>query len=129
MDLMLEAPSNYLGVLSPAQAAESRRRSWYFDPVAEELVYLINDAGGAYLIVDDISYPTDEIRFKLVSDYSEIDRVTGLPLHIAERDGRTIAEESIKRRLNGVVLRPTTPYEWPSGDEGALIAAATAENG
>ena len=129
MDLMLEAPTNYLGVLSSAQAAESSRRSWYFDPATEELVYLINDVGGAYIVVDAISYPADELRFKLVADYSEVDRVSGLPVHIAERDGSTVAEENIKRRLNGVVLRPSTPYQWQKGVEEALIESAPAENG
>lgn len=129
MDLMLESPTNYLGVYSPAQAAELPRRSWYFDPTSEELVYLINDVGGAYLIVNGISYPTDEIRFKLVADYSEVDRRSGLPVHIAERDGTEVPEEDIKRRLNGMVLRPSTPYQWQDDTEEALIAMASTENG
>lgn len=129
MDLMLEAPSNYLGVLSSTQAAESSRRSWYFDPATEELVYLINDVGGAYLLIEETAYLADELRFKMVADYSEVDRVTGLPVHIAERGGNEVAAENIKRRLNGVVLRPTTPYQWQSGEADALIESVTTENG
>ncbi|MEX0965247.1 MAG: hypothetical protein WDZ52_14535 [Pseudohongiellaceae bacterium] len=128
MDLMLEAPTNYLGVLSSAQAAESPRRSWYFDPASEELVYLINDTGGAYLIINEITYPADEIRFKLVPDYSEFDRASGLPVHIAERDGSVVTEQNIEKRLNGVVLRPSTPYRWQGGSDEALMASVTAEN-
>lgn len=129
MDLMLEAPANYLGVMSSSQATQVPRRSWYFDPATEELVYLINDADGAYLIVNDISYPTDEIRFKLVSDHTEIDAITGLPVHIAERDGSEVAEENIKLRLNGIVLRPSTPYIWRGAADEALLEAAATENG
>ncbi len=129
MDLMLETPSNYLGVVSSSQASELPRRSWYFDPATEELVYLINDAGGAYLLVDGVAYPTDEIRFKLVADYEEVDRMSGLPLGVAERGGNEVSEENIERRLNGIVLRPSTPYRWQDDAEVALIAAVSSENG
>lgn len=128
MDLMLQAPTNYLGVVSSSLASELPRRSWYFDPATEELVYLINDTGGAYLVTNGVASPTDEIRLKLVSDYSEVDRLSGLPVHIAERDGSKVPEENIKRRLNGIVLRPTTPYQWQGESEEALLAAASAEN-
>jgi len=128
MDLMLQAPTNYLGVVSSTQASELPRRSWYFDPMTEELVYLINDTNGAYLVINGAAYPTDEIRLKLVSDYSEVDRLSGLPVHIAERDGSEVPEENIKRRLNGIVLRPTTPYQWQGDSEEALMAAVSAEN-
>lgn len=128
MELMLETPTNYLGVVNSSSASELPRRSWYFDAATEELVYLINDTGGAFLLNNGVAYPTDEIRFKLVLDYSEVDRVTGLPVTIAERDGSTVIEENIRRRLNGLVLRPTTPYQWQDESEQALIAAVTAEN-
>lgn len=129
MDLMLEPPSNYRGVVASSQAGELPRRSWYFDPASNELVYLINDTGSTFLLIDDIAYLTDEIRFKIVPDYSEIDSVTGLPVRVAERDGEEVPRENIKRRLNGMVLRPTTPYQWQEGTEEALIAEVVAENG
>ena len=128
MDLMLSAPTNYLGVVSSLQAAELPRRSWYFDPATQELVYLINDTGGAYLVINGASYPTDEIRLKIVVDYAEVDRLSGLPVHIAQRDGSEVPQENIKRRLNGIVLRPTTPYQWQGESEEALTAAASAES-
>lgn len=128
MDLMLETPSNYLGVVSSADLAQLPRRSWYFDPATEELVYLINDTGGASLLINGARYPTDEFRFKIVADYSEIDSSTGLPVHVAERDGSRIAQENIRRRLSGMVLRATTPYQWQDTAEGELEAALIAEN-
>ncbi|MBL4573778.1 MAG: hypothetical protein JKY86_11985 [Gammaproteobacteria bacterium] len=128
MDLMLQAPANYRGVVGSSQASELPRRSWYFDPVTEELVYLINDTAGAYLIINGVAYPTDEFRLKLVSNYSEVDRLSGLPVAIAERDGSEVLEENIRRRFNGIVLRPTTPYRWQGESEEALMAAASAEN-
>ena len=49
MDLMLETPVNYLGVLEPEQAEDVPGRHWYFDSNNDRLVYRTGpDLTGVY---------------------------------------------------------------------------------
>lgn len=119
MDLMLEPPSNYLGAFPVVNLAAMPRRSWYFDTSSRELVYLVNDMGKVYLTQNGGNVQSDEIRFKITADYSEVDSRTGIPVDIGGRAG------SSKQRLNGMVFRPTIPYQWGSQGAAELLAAAT----
>jgi hypothetical protein len=119
MDLMLEPPSNYLGAFPVVNLAAMPRRSWYFDTAGRELVYLVNDSAQVYLIQNGASVQSNEIRFKITADYSEVNSSTGIPVEIGGRAG------SSKQRLNGMVFRPTVPFQWSSQGGAELIAAAT----
>ena len=65
------------------------------------------------------SVQSNEIRFKITADYSEVNSSTGIPVEIGGRAG------SSKQRLNGMVFRPTVPFQWSSQGGAELIAAAT----
>lgn len=124
MDLMLEPPRNYLGAFDDVDASSLERRSWYFDRRREELVYLVNDDRGVFLLQDDRRVPTDEIRFAIVADYGLYDSTSGLPLSVVERNGREVPEQQRERKLNGIVMRPVTPYEWEGQGAEELVGAA-----
>lgn len=121
MDLMLQPPSNYLGAFPAVNVAAMPRRSWYFDSTRQELVYLVNDLGKVYLIQSGAGVQSDEIRFKITADYSEVDSQTGIPLNISGQNG----SGQSKQRLNGMVFRPTVPYQWGSGGVDDLLAIAS----
>lgn len=118
MDLMLEPPSNYLGAFGSVDSSSLPRRSWFFDATRKELVYLVNDATQVYLIQNGNSIQSNEIRFKITADYSEVDAETGIPVDIGGLESQS------KQRLNGVVFRPTIPYQWGTVGEANLVAAA-----
>lgn len=119
MDLMLEPPSNYLGAFPAVNLAAMPRRSWYFDSARKELVYLVNDASQVYLIQNGASFQSNEIRFRITADYSEVDSRTGIPVDIGGRGG------SSKQRLNGIVFRPTVPFQWGSQGVADLLAVSS----
>ena len=127
MELMLESPSNYIGAFDLIDKARVGRRIWYFDRRTRELVYLVNDTSGVYLVRNQRDIPTDEIRFRIMLDYGEQDIVSGLPVGIVEIDGIEIAPENRRRRLLGVVLRPVFPFKWREPDADLLVAEATGE--
>jgi len=124
MELMLEPPRNYLGAFENVDVSRLDRRTWYFDRGNDELVYLVNDARGVYLIRNGRREATDEIRFAIEADYTEYDTATGLPVKVVERDGREVPEDRRERRLNGIVMRPVIPFEWPAENQEAMIAEA-----
>lgn len=106
MDFMLKTPSNYLGALSQVATETLPRRSWYFDSDTAELVYLINEADNAFLIVNSTEVPTTEIRFRIVVSYR--DPRTGATIRASD-----IPESGISGlRLGGIVLSPVVPYRW-----------------
>ncbi|MEX0618755.1 MAG: hypothetical protein WDZ76_11135 [Pseudohongiellaceae bacterium] len=115
MELMLEAPSNYIGSFGYVDTAQMPRRVWYFDRNSGELVYLINESDDVYLVENGVEVPTDEIRFHIEVDYrEEPDRGladTGLDTGNAPQ-AETDREIVGRRRINGIVMRPVTPYNW-----------------
>ncbi len=127
MDLMLQPPSNYIGVFDLIDRERIQRRVWYFDRSRQELVYLVNDTTGVYLVSDGIDVPIDEIRFRIMVEYGEEDIRSGLPVEIAENDGSVVAPENRRTRLRGVLLRPVFPYKWGGANAGNLVAEATNE--
>jgi len=127
MDLMLQPPSNYIGVFDLVDRERVQRRTWYFDRSRGELVYLVNDTTGVYLVNNGIDVPTDEIRFRIMVEYGEEDMRSGLPVEIAENDGSIVPPENRRTRLRGVLLRPVFPYKWGGADADTLIAEATNE--
>ena len=127
MDLMLQPPSNYIGVFDLIDRERIQRRVWYFDRPRQELVYLVNDTTGVYLVSDGIEVPTDEIRFRIMVEYGEEDIRSGLPVEIAENDGSIVPPENRRTRLRGVLLRPVFPYKWGGADADTLIVEATNE--
>ena len=112
MDFLLEAPSNYLGAYYLPDAGRLPRRSWYFDQSSNELVYLINDAEGVYLLRDGEQVPTTELRFHIEIDYRYRDTITGLPVEESSIDDGPDTGDRIRRSLAGMVLRPVSPYVW-----------------
>jgi len=129
MELLLETPSNYIGAYDFVDKSQLPRRIWYFDQQRGQLVYLINNSDDVVLLGDGLEVPTDEIRFRVMLDYDEIDTQTGLPLSIAQQAGVEIPPENRRRRLKGAILRPTIPFSWGQSDIDALVAEARIENG
>lgn len=127
MDLMLLPPSNYLGSFSGAPSTDFPRRSWYFDNGSSELVYLVNDASGVFLSVNDQRVPVSEIRFRVSADYGQVDAVTGLDVIIASRI-REVPQENRRSRLNGVVLRPVAPFSWEELGSEQMVSEALADS-
>ncbi|MDF1766941.1 MAG: hypothetical protein P1V29_11205 [Gammaproteobacteria bacterium] len=115
MALMLRPPRNYLGALDEYRLAELPRRSWFFDVQSGELVYLIGENGGATLLDGVAEFATDEIRLKIIAEYSLTERSTGLPLTLVEGSGREPSSEELSREFNGLVLAPVTPFRWRLG--------------
>lgn len=125
MDLMLQPPSNYIGEFDLVDRDRVQRRSWYYDRLRGELVYLINDSDGVYLLLNGVDVPTDEIRFRITVEYVEEDRVSGLPVEIVEVDGNIVPPEDQRTRLRGVLLKPIFPYRWGEAATNTLIEEAT----
>ncbi|PCJ23781.1 MAG: hypothetical protein COA96_11000 [SAR86 cluster bacterium] len=126
MDLMLSPPSNYLGALEFVDQSQLPRRSWYFDRQSEELVYLINDNDNVSVIRQGVKSSTDEIRFRIQLEYRLEDIESGLPIELVE-NGNLISEDNIRRRLNGVTMKPTVPFNWGGVDANALAEDAIVE--
>ncbi len=128
MDLMLLPPSNYLGAFSGAPSADLPRRSWYFDNRSNELVYLVSDSTGVYLIINNSQVPVDEIRFRVAPDYGEVDTQTGLDVNIASRV-QEVPEANRRSRLNGVVLKPVAPFSWQELGAQQMLNEVIADSG
>ncbi len=128
MDLMLLPPSNYLGAFSGPPSAGLPRRSWYFDNSRMELVYLVSDSTGVFLAFDEQLVPVSEIRFSVTTDYGEVDIQSGLDVRIASRAGE-IPQENRRSRLNGVVLKPVTPFYWQELREDQMLNEVLAGSG
>ena len=127
MDLMLETPVNYLGSFDAVDTSQLPRRTWYFDRQRQELVYLVNDVGGVYLLQNGREVATTEIRFRVVLDYGDIDTRTGLPVESSEIRGVEVPEMNRERRFNGVLMRPVSPYRWEQTGENELIGEVRAQ--
>lgn len=128
MELLLQPPSNYLGSLRSPDNSGMDRRSWYFDEDAEELVYLINDIGGVFLVSNNAPIPTREIRFKVRLATGEFDERTGLDIVLAER-AANMPDSAWQSRVTGVVLQPVIPFIWGDFDENnGLIEPAISIN-
>lgn len=129
MDLMLEPPSNYLGAFDVVDSNRIQRRVWFFDRRVGELVYLVNDPTGVFILRDGVEIPADELRFRIEADYGEYDTVTGLPVALVESDGSRVPEENRLTRLNGVVMRPVIPYRWGVAPAETLVDEALETSG
>lgn len=121
MEMLLEPPSNYMGAFDFVDVSRLPRRTWYFDQSRGELVYLVNDPTGVAFLLNGQEIPTDEIRFKIMADFGEVETRTGLPIDIAEASGRLVPQEQRSTRFNGVLMRPTIPYRWGEVDADLLI--------
>ena len=126
MDLLLAPPLNYLGELNLIDESRLPRRNWYFDRQAGELVYLINDNNNVFITRRGVEVPTDQIRFSLQLKYRYEDRNTGLPLKLVE-DLSLISDQDRRRRLSGVIMMPTDPFNWGGSDPKSLIQEANPE--
>lgn len=120
MELLLEPPSNYLGAFDAVDTSRMERRTWYFDRRRGELVYLANDPRGLTLINNGQEVPTNEIRFRLVADYSMHEEGSGLPVQVLESAGESVPSENQVRKFNGIVMRPVLPYEWRAPEANEL---------
>ncbi len=124
MDLLLEPPSNYLGVFDVVDLERFPRRVWYFDRSRSELVYRVNDVNGVYLVQDGREIATEQIRFRMALRFSDVDRATGLPVALLEAEGDTVPEENRRRRFDGVLMEPIIPYVWGEGEAETMLAQA-----
>lgn len=113
MDLLLEAPSNYIGAFDVVVESSLPRRSWYFDRSRGELVYLVNDTDNVFLLINEVQVPTAEIRFKMAVKYSYENRDTGRAVPLSEiGDIDQFPNAKYRRRINGVLMGPLNPYFW-----------------
>lgn len=126
MDYLLQPPSNYIGAFDVVDTDRLERRVWYFDQSTGELVYLVNDSQDVYLIRNGIEIPADEIRFRVVADYADIDSVTGLPVQVLEGGGEEVGADNRERQFNGILMHPVYPYRWGELDQTSLLTDALA---
>jgi type II secretory pathway pseudopilin PulG len=92
MDLMLQVPSNYVGVFSVIDEASMPRRTWYFDAARGELVYLAENASNLYVTRNGQMVTGNQIRLR-------IENVFG---------GETGTD------WQGTMLSAVEPYQWQS---------------
>ena len=113
MEMLLQPPSNYIGAFDIVDRDRLPNRSWYFDLSRKELVYLVNDSDNVYFVINSIQIPTDELRFKVEPSYRYEDRLTGRNISRSEISTDSAADiEQYRRRFNGVLMSPVTPYLW-----------------
>lgn len=117
MELMLEAPSNYLGEFDFVDNERIQRRSWYYDKRNQELVYLVANADNVYLLDGSELIAADEIRFRIEILYREWDLGPDLnsPVQQALASVGTDPEfttRRTRRSLSGMLLKPVVPYQW-----------------
>lgn len=124
MDLLLRAPSNYLGAFDAVDTYSLDRRSWYFDRAKGELVYLINASDSVYLVMNGVNIPTNEIRLRLNARYGDIDSRTGLPVEIAESKGDQVESQFRQSKFKGLVLESNIPFVWESEGQESLLQAS-----
>ncbi|NKB33370.1 MAG: hypothetical protein GKR91_09755 [Pseudomonadales bacterium] len=127
MEYMLNPPANYIGAFDVVNTDRVERRVWYFDRRTGELVYLVNDSQGVYLIVNGIETPTNEIRFKIVAEYGDVDTASGLPVGVIENESTTVPEGNRERRFNGVIMRPVYPYIWGEIEDAEFMLQTLAD--
>ncbi|MEQ8953607.1 MAG: hypothetical protein RLN96_03395 [Pseudomonadales bacterium] len=125
MELLLEPPINYLGAFDQVNTARLERRIWYFDRPSGELVYLIDGEDRAFVTTNGVERPTDEIRFKIVAQYSRHDAITGLIVTEQSGLGSDRDERHVEEKFAGVVLRPVSPFRWANRDERELVGIAS----
>lgn len=106
MDILLKVPNNYLGAVEQAAVESLPRRSWYFDNNTKELVYLINEAGNAFLLINGTPVPTSEIRFRVVLTYRDAATRLNVTADNLSAAGRANA------RISGLLLSPVVPFRW-----------------
>jgi hypothetical protein len=112
MELLLEAPSNYIGAFDLVDKSRLAKRIWYFDRSSNELVYLISDSENTFRVQNELKIPTDELRFKLELVYRYEDSSTGLTLDFEGDSDAGLVQDNIEKRLSGLLLTPVFPYEW-----------------
>jgi hypothetical protein len=122
MDLLLQAPSNYIGAFDALDINGIRRRVWYFDRSSGELVYLASDAQGLTKLINGNYMPTNEVRFILSVEYSYRD-ASGLPVELT--GGEAAGNAGSRRSISGLRLKPVIPFEWSIGDIQADLAEFT----
>lgn len=105
MDMLLKTPNNYLGAFDQVAVEGMPRRSWYFDNSSRELVYLINEADNAFLLINGAEVPTAEIRFHIVVTYRD-------PVTLRNVTASELSGAASGARISGVVMRPVVPYRW-----------------
>lgn len=126
MDFMLEPPSNYIGAYDQLDISGMGRRVWYFDRSSGELVYLVNDTTGVFLILNGQAIPTNEIRFRIQAVYSAHESGSGLPVRALASAGAAVGAQ--QQGFDGVRLTPSIPYVWNQLDPGAMVEEATSQN-
>ena len=92
MDLMLRPPGNYLGEISVGADGRIAKRSWYFNPIDETLVYRIGS--GAHFISGERRLERVEFRVSMV---------------FRDRDGDQVYSPQADD-FGGISLRPKQPY-------------------
>lgn len=126
MDMMLEAPSNYLGAFDRLDTSGLQGRVWYFDRSSRELVYLVNDTSGVFLIINGNPVPTREIRFRIQAVYSMHEAGSGLPVSALASAGAPIGAQV--QGFDGIALRPSVPYIWNQVNPNELIDEALSQD-
>lgn len=126
MDMMLEPPSNYIGAFNQLNTTGVERRIWYFDQSTRELVYLVNDTTGVFLILNGQAVPTNEIRFRIQAAYSAQEAGSGLPVRALANAGAPVGAQ--QQGFDGIRLAPSIPYVWNQVNPDAMIEQALSQN-
>lgn len=95
MELLLQAPANYLGVLEPPAAGRVPARRWYYDAAAERLVYRV----GPYARFDGLDGPANRIELTVRMVYQD-------------RDGDGLFDPRIDD-FGGMRLASVHAFSWP----------------
>jgi prepilin-type N-terminal cleavage/methylation domain-containing protein len=90
VDLLARAPANYLGALFGPSLDQLPPRSWYFDRVSRDLVYV----PGRTRYLTEPPDAASGLRFRVVLSEPSL------------RSGETITE------LRQALIRPLVPYRW-----------------
>jgi len=126
MDLMLEPPSNYIGAFDQLNTSGLERRIWYFDRSTRELVYLVSDTTGVFLILNGQAVPTNEIRFRIHAVYSAHEVGSGLPVRALANAGAPVGAQ--EQGFDGIKLTPSIPYVWNQLNPDAMIEQALSQD-
>ncbi len=113
MDMLLEPPRNYIGLIDSANATNLDRRIWYFDPQTRELVYLANDSDNLYHVIGESRVPATEIRFVVSAEYVYRDKSTGVPVSLTNLSSDY--SEQYEKKFSGLLLKPVIPFDWQTG--------------
>lgn len=89
MDLLVEKPNNYLGVISHYKIEDIEKGSWFYDNREQTLIYLVRNQ----LYFETKLAPPSRAQFKISPVYSDM-------------------KGNEKKYISGLTLKALEPYRW-----------------